>query len=133
MTLPILAHFCRHYLQASRSLQIAVLLSIWLAAELVVHETGLPLPAGLVGMVLVLVMLASRRLSLSSLQRGANWFVADMLLFFIPAVPAVLDHREFLGWLGVKILVVILMGTVAVMTTTALTVDLCYRWTTRRG
>jgi holin-like protein len=133
MTLPILANLCRRRLQASRSLQIVLLLGFWLAAELTVRWTGLSLPAGLVGMALVLALLASRRLSLSSLQRGANWFLADMLLFFIPAVPAVLDHREFLGWLGVKILAVILIGTAAVMTTTAVTVDLCYRWTTRHG
>jgi len=92
----------------------------------------LPVPAGIVGMFLVLALLVGRRLSPASMRRGANWFLAEMLLFFIPAVPAVLDHREFLGWLGLKILIVILIGTLTVMMTTALTVDLCYRWMSRR-
>ena len=40
-----------------------------------------------------------------------------------------LDHREFLGWVGLKILAVILLGTITVMGVTAFTVDLCCRWT----
>jgi holin-like protein len=55
-----------------------------------------------------------------------------MLLFFVPAVMAVLDHHEFVGLLGLKIVAVILVGTVLVMGGTALTVDLCYRWRARR-
>jgi len=38
-----------------------------------------------------------------------------------------MDHREFLGLLGLKILSVILLGTVVVMSVTALVVDLGYR------
>ncbi len=44
-----------------------------------------------------------------------------------------LDHREFLGLLGLKILIVILVGTATVMGVTALTVDLCYRWRSRHA
>ncbi len=118
MTLRSFANTGRCILYSSRLLQIGLLLAFWLAGEIVVRYTGLPVPAGIVGMFLVLALLVSRRLSPASMRRGANWFLAEMLLFFIPAVPAVLDHREFLGWLGLK--------------TTALTVDLCYRWMSRR-
>jgi holin-like protein len=54
-----------------------------------------------------------------------------MLLFFVPAVLALLDHRELMGMLGLKIFAIILISTTAVMCVTALTVDLCYRWTER--
>ena len=97
----------------------------------VARLTGLPLPGGIVGMVLVLLLLASHRLSLFSLKRGAEWFLAEMLLFFVPAVLAVVDHGELLGLLGLKVLLVILGGTMTVMGVTALTVDLCYRWSAR--
>jgi holin-like protein len=56
-----------------------------------------------------------------------------MLLFFVPAVLAVMDHREFLGLLGLKILSVILLGTVVVMSVTALVVDLGYRLSEAHG
>jgi len=56
-----------------------------------------------------------------------------MLLFFIPAVLVVLDHREFLGIVGLKIFVVIVLGTILVMTITAFTVNICLHMQHRRG
>jgi len=117
----------RRLLRASRLGQIALVMLFWLLGEAVSRWSGLPIPGGIFGMVMVLVLLASRRLSHASLRQGANWFIAEMLLFFVPAVLAVLDHREFLGLLGLKILSVILLGTVVVMSVTALVVDLGFR------
>lgn len=118
----------RRTLRLSRLLQIGLIFAFWLAGELLVRVFGLPIPGGIAGMLIVLALLSSRRLGLGCMRRGANWFLAEMLLFFIPAVLAVLDHRELLGLLGLKILVVILAGTCIVMTVTALCVDLFYRW-----
>jgi holin-like protein len=112
-------------------MQIATLFGFWLAGEGFVRLVGLPLPGGIVGMALVLALLLSGRISLFSMKRGAEWFLAEMLLFFVPAVLAVLEHQELLGMLGVKIMAVILVGTLTVMTVTALTVDMCYRLSVR--
>ncbi|MGU3400587.1 CidA/LrgA family protein [Brucellaceae bacterium D45D] len=121
----------RYALHHSRMMQIATLVGFWLMGEVVVRLSGLPLPGGIIGMVLVLLLLLSGRISLFSMKRGAEWFLAEMLLFFVPAVLAVLEHRELIGVLGLKIMAVILVGTLTVMTVTALTVDLCYRWSLR--
>lgn len=121
----------RYVLHHSRLMQIATLVGFWLAGEGVVRLVGLPLPGGIVGMALVLVLLLSGRISLFSMKRGAEWFLAEMLLFFVPAVLAVLEHQELIGLLGLKIMAVILLGTLTVMSVTALTVDLCYRWSLR--
>lgn len=121
----------RYALHNSRLMQIATLFGFWLAGEAFVRLVGLPLPGGIVGMALVLVLLLSGRISLFSMKRGAEWFLAEMLLFFVPAVLAVLEHQELLGMLGVKIMAVILVGTLTVMTVTALTVDMCYRLSVR--
>ena len=118
----------RRFLRQSRLAQIALLMLFWLVGDRVVHLTGLPIPGGIVGMLLVLAMLFANRLSLPGMRRGANWFLAEMLLFFTPAVPSVLDHPELVGWLGFKILAVIVLSTIMVMVVTALTVDWCYRW-----
>jgi holin-like protein len=61
------------------------------------------------------------------MRRGAEWLIGDMVLFFVPAVLAVLDHRELLGLVGLKVLGVILCSTIAVLGVTGLTVDLCFR------
>jgi len=44
-------------------------------------------------MAFVLTLLATRRISLFTLRRGAEWFVGEMMLFFVPAVVSVLDHQ----------------------------------------
>ncbi|MBN8898593.1 MAG: CidA/LrgA family protein, partial [Rhodospirillales bacterium] len=98
-----------------------------------VRVAHLPVPGGIAGMLIVLALLASRRLSPVSMRRGADWFLAEMLLFFVPAVLAVLDHHEFLGWTGLKILAVILGDTVTVMSVTAHTADLCVRLSLRHA
>jgi len=121
----------RYALHHSRLMQIATLVGFWLAGEFFVRLVGLPLPGGIVGMALVLALLLSGRISLFSMKRGAEWFLAEMLLFFVPAVLAVLEHQELIGLLGLKIMAVILLGTLTVMSVTALTVDLCYWWSLR--
>ena len=109
-------------------LQVALVFAFWIAGQTIVKVSGLPIPGSVVGMLLVLLMLATRRMSIFSIQRGAEWFIADLMLSFVPAVLAVLDHRELFGLLGLKIIGVILGGTIAVMAVTGLIVDLCWRW-----
>jgi len=121
----------RHGLRGSRLLQAGLIMAFWLAGEGLVRLLDLPVPGAILGLIAVLALLASGRISLLSMRRGAEWLLADMLLFFVPAVLAILDHHEFLGLMGVKILAVILVGTVIVMTVTALTVDAAIRMMAR--
>jgi len=115
-------------IQRSAVLQLGIVAAFWLAGEAAVRMLGLPVPGGIVGLALLLLLLATRRLSAVSMRRGADWLLADMLLFFVPAVLAVLDHREFLGIVGLKILFVITVSTAVVMLVTAFAVERCHRW-----
>ena len=128
-------HKRRFLLWVSRHpmLQLGLMLGFWLAGEALVRALSLPLPGALVGLAAVLLLLATRRLSAAGLRRGAQWLLADMLLFFVPAVLAVLDHREFLGLMGLKILCVIVLSTALVMLVTASVVDACCRWRERHA
>ncbi|MQT14981.1 CidA/LrgA family protein [Segnochrobactrum spirostomi] len=123
----------RRGLRRSRLAQAVLLIIVWQAGDIVARTTGVPIPGGVIGLFIALALLASHRVSAISLRRGAMWLLAEMLLFFVPAVPAVLDHPELFGWLGLKIVAVILVGTCAVMGVTALAVDLCYRWRIGHG
>lgn len=137
MTVHTVAHSAllgaRRLVRRSRLLQIALLCGLWLAGNAVSDAAHLPIPGGIVGMLMALALLASRRLSLFMLQRGADWLIADMLLFFVPAVLAVTAHHELFGLLGLKVLMVIVVGTSSVMAVTAFTVDLCHRATVHHG
>lgn len=117
----------RRVCRRQRPLQIALLLGFWLVGEVIARAANLAVPGSLIGLLLVLVLLASKRLSVRTLRKGADWFIAEMLLFFIPAVLAVLDHPELAGLAGLKILAVICLGTVIVMTVTAGAIELCFR------
>lgn len=131
--LPRITLVLRLALRRSRVLQIALIVLFALLGQALAKPLGLPVPGGVIGMALVLALLATRRLRVRNVHRGASWLLAEMLLFFVPAVMSLLDHREFLGMLGVKLLVVILLGTAMVMAGTALTIDLCYRWMNRHA
>lgn len=122
---------CRRDLRRSRFLQILLLIAFWLVGDALVRWLGLPVPGGVAGMFILIALFASRSFSPRNVRLGAEWFLTEMLLFFIPAVPAILNHHEFLGWLGLKVLVVILAGTAVVMIVTALVVDACFRWKSR--
>lgn len=117
----------RRRLRGSRLAQVTIILLLWLAAEALVQRCRLPLPAGILGMLVLLGLLATRWVSPRTFGRGAEWLLAEMLLFFVPAAMILLDHRQMFGWLGLKLLLVVLGGTVLVMVSTALTVELLYR------
>lgn len=126
-------HFAlRHFFHRSMPGQIGLLVLFWLAGNLVASVTHLPVPGAVIGLFIVLALLVSGKLRLVSMRRGARWFIAELLLFFIPAVLAVMNHREFIGVTGLKILAVIVLGTAAVMLVTALAVDFGFRLMLRR-
>lgn len=109
-------------------IQVGVICFVWILCELLVSWKHIPFPAGILGLSIILLLLSTQCISLNKLKGGADLLLKDMLLFFIPAVLAVLEHHEFLGILGLKILFVIVLSTVAVMLVTALVVEYCYYW-----
>ena len=117
----------RHMLHRNMIGQMGLIVLFWLAGQAIATLSGLPIPGGVIGLFLVLALFASGRLQLGSMRRGAKWFIGELLLFFIPAVIAVIDHGEFIGLTGLKIIAVIVGGTVIVMVATAFAVEAGYR------
>ncbi len=111
--------------------QVMTVFGFWLLGEGVVRLIGMSLPGGIVGMAVLLILLLMRRVSAVSIRRGAGWFLSDMLLFFVPAVLALMDHPELIGLTGLKVLFVILTSTTLVMIATVFTVDLCGKYLVR--
>lgn len=131
--MPALSATVHSFVRRAASLQVLVLAGFWLVGEQIVRFLGLPIPGGVVGMTLLLVLLSVGWVKPASVRLGAYWLLAEMLLFFVPAVIGIIDHGEFAGALGLKIALVILVGTTLVMAGTALTVDLLYRWKQRHA
>ena len=113
-------------LRHSRVLQICLLVAFWYAGQGMAGVSGIPIPGGVLGLFAVLGLLYAGWMQVEFLALGAEWFLAEMLLFFIPAVPAVINHPEFMGWTGIKVMAIILLGTIVVMVSTAYIVDWCF-------
>lgn len=123
----------RRLWRESRLAQLALIIGFWFLGDVLARLSGLPIPGGVIGMGLMLVLLLGHGLGPCAIRRGANLLLGDMLLFFVPAVVGLLDHREFLGALGLKVFAVILVGTLAVMAGTALTVELMQKLESRHA
>jgi len=116
---------CLRWLQTP--FQIALLAAIWLLADIAVRTLHLPLPANLTGMLLLLVCILLGVVKAQWFSAGARWLLAEMLLFFVLAVVAVVNYQELLLQEGWRIMVVLIVSTVLVLGTTALVVDRVYR------
>lgn len=120
-----LSHFSRLVLQ------LAVLIALYLLGGQIAAWLAWPIPGGVIGLGLLLAAFASGRVQPAALQLGAGLLMAEMLLFFIPALMSLLDYGALLRSEGWRILLVIGVSTLLVMLATALTVELVCRWSER--
>nr|WP_320131346.1 CidA/LrgA family protein [uncultured Holophaga sp.] len=109
-------------------LQVLLLLGFWFLCERGGQALRIPLPGSIVSLLLLLALLLGGILPLGAVRRGASGFLDHMLLFFVPAFMALMNHPELLGSLGLRLLVVVVAGTLSVMVGTGLIVELCFRW-----
>ena len=79
-------------------------------------------------MVLLLTLILCRALPLNWVRAGARWLLAEMLLFFVPAVVAVVNYAQLLMVDGWRIFAVIALSTLMVLGATAWVVDKVYRF-----
>lgn len=112
--------------------ELVILLAIYLlGCELSVWFAW-PIPGGVVGLGLLLATFASGLVKPAALELGAGVLMAEMLLFFIPALMSLLDYGGLLRNEGWRILLVIGFSTLSVMLVTAFTVEMVCRWKLRR-
>ena len=119
------------WLRKSAVIQFVLLTGLWIAGCRIASGTGAPVPGAVIGLVLTLVLLATKVLVLPDIERASGWLISEMLLFFVPTVVALIVHPELIGWLGIKVLVVILGSTITVMVVTSATIELMSRLLSR--
>ncbi|EEK8302167.1 CidA/LrgA family protein [Salmonella enterica subsp. enterica serovar 4,[5],12:i:-] len=108
--------------------QVLLYAGLFIFSQYLVSWLHLPLPANLVGMVLMLALIVCRIIPLSWVRAGARWLLAEMLLFFVPAVVAVVNYAHLLLVGGWRIFSVIAISTLMVLGATAWVVDKVYRY-----
>ena len=113
-------------------LQVPVQVVLYAGPDYLVNRWHLPLPANLVGMVLLLALIVCHIVPLKWVRAGSRWLLAEMLLFFVPAVVAVVNYAQLLMVDGWRIFVVIALSTMMVLAATAWVVDKVYRYELKR-
>ena len=108
--------------------QVVLYAGLFVFADYLVNRWHLPLPANLVGMVLLLALIVCHIVPLKWVRAGSRWLLAEMLLFFVPAVVAVVNYAQLLMVDGWRIFVVIALSTMMVLGATAWVVDKVYRF-----
>ena len=111
--------------------EMAVLLAIYFIGCQIVATLHMPIPGGVIGMALLLLAFATGWVNPATLQLGAGVLMAEMLLFFIPALMSLLDYGTLVRTEGWRILLVIGVSTLLVMVVTAFTVEAVCRWRLR--
>ncbi|WP_165311965.1 CidA/LrgA family protein [Vibrio ziniensis] len=113
--------------------QIVALALVWLVSDYLVQTFQFPMPANLLGLVLLLGLIFSKVVNVEWLRKGATWLLAEMLLFFVPAVVAVVNYQDLLQQEGIRIMAVLLVSTVLVIASTAWVVEKLYRFELKRA
>ncbi|ARU95439.1 CidA/LrgA family protein [Tatumella citrea] len=113
--------------------QVLIYIVFFLFSQQLVVWLHIPLPANIVGMILMLILIVTKVLPVKWVKAGSNWLLAEMLLFFVPAVVAVINYGTLLREDGVRICLVIAISTVLVLSATSFVVERIYRYETQRA
>lgn len=101
-------------------LQIAILILFSLGMNFLAQALHLPIPGSILGIVILFALLKTGVIKLAWIEQGANWLLAELLLFFIPAAVGVMKYIPLLEHDGVRILTVVILSTLTVMVSSGL-------------
>ncbi|WP_066318686.1 CidA/LrgA family protein [Bacillus sp. FJAT-29814] len=79
----------------------------------------LPIPASMFGLAILFLALCLKIVKLEWVEKGANWLMAELLLFFIPSAVGIVNYDEILSFQGAEIVFLIGISTILVMGMTA--------------
>lgn len=75
----------------------------------------LPLPGSMLAMVVLFLLLQFGIVKMNWIGIGANFLLAELLLFFIPSAVGIIKYKSLLMKSGLEIMIVIIISLVTVM------------------
>lgn len=107
--------------------QVALFYLVSLAGTWLTAALHLPVPGSMVGMGMMFALLRLKVIKLAWVEGGANWLLAYLLLFFVPAAVGIVQYRQMLMVDGSRVMLVIVVSTLAVMACTGLLAEFVTR------
>ncbi|TBL79824.1 CidA/LrgA family protein [Paenibacillus thalictri] len=99
------------------AVQVIFIYALYVLLDAAVNALHVPVPASIIGLALLFVLLKLGILKLRWIEKGANWLIAEMLLFFIPAAAGIIQFKDLMLENGIGIVLVLMLSTLAVMVT----------------
>jgi holin-like protein len=90
------------------------------AALKLIIPLSIPIPGSMFGLILLFLALCLNLVKLEWVEKGGNWLLAELLLFFIPSAVGIVNYDDILSLQGVEIVLLISISTIIVMGMTAL-------------
>jgi holin-like protein len=104
-------------------MQILLLCGFSLAGNSIVQVLHIPIPGSILGFFMLLLFLETKVVQPRWLDSGANFLIAELLLFFIPSAVGVVEYKHLIEIEGVSFELIILFSTLTVMAFTGLTAE----------
>jgi holin-like protein len=104
--------------------QLAIVLSICLAGELLNRFLKIPIPGSVIGMIILLLGLLTGTLQLSSIEEVSEFLLKHLAFFFVPSGVGIISNLRVVKESFVPLLIIILVSTVVVIAVTGISVQL---------
>ncbi len=96
----------------------AIIFACLTVGELLVYVTGVKFPSSIIGMVLLTALLHFKVLQLHWVKAVADFFVGNLMLFFIPSGVALMLYADIIKAEFIPIVVATLVSTLLVLVVT---------------
>ena len=100
--------------------QFAIILAISLAGEALSFFLPLPVPAGIYGILLLLLLLTTGILKIGQIKEVSSFLIEIMPVMFIPAAVGLMDSFSLLAGSLTAYIVILVVSTFAVMAVSGL-------------
>ncbi|WP_188691100.1 CidA/LrgA family holin-like protein [Pullulanibacillus camelliae] len=96
-------------------LQIAFFIFVSLIMNEITQLFHLKIPGSILGIILIFILLKTKILPLKWVDIGANWMLAELLLFFIPSAVGIIQYKTLLFQNGLQVITLVILSTGLVM------------------
>lgn len=103
--------------------QFIIILTVSCISELLNRFIPLPIPASIYGLVIMLVLLISKKLKVEMVKETAEFLINIMPIMFIPASVGLITYWEQLRPILLPVVIITLISTILVMLSTGKVTD----------
>jgi|MTBAKMStandDraft_1061839.scaffolds.fasta_scaffold00528_25 holin-like protein len=104
--------------------QLALLLLVALAADMLTRYLHIAFPGSVLGMIIMLILLSLKIIKPEHIEETSGFLLTNMAFFFIPAGVGIINSLSLISQYGLFFILTILVTTFLVMGITALVIDL---------